>query len=99
MKCSVEICSHALIYVTSFIKTGSAIRKLIRGLLIQARAHTHTQTHRHTETQTHRHTETQRHRDTETQRHEDELINLLSIIQNKQSSLKITIKVDTNFLK
>jgi hypothetical protein len=55
MKCALEVDSDASMYMTSFIKTGSAIQKLIRGLLIQT--HTHSQ--------------------------EDDLINLLSFIQNK----------------
>jgi hypothetical protein len=37
MKYAVEVGSGAMIYITSFIKIGSAIRKLIRG---------ETQTHR-----------------------------------------------------
>jgi hypothetical protein len=39
MKCAVEMNSDALIYMTSFIKIGSAIQKLTKGILIK----THTQ--------------------------------------------------------
>jgi hypothetical protein len=40
---AVEMGSGALIYIPSFIKTGSAIKKLIRGYTYR---HTHTQTAR-----------------------------------------------------
>jgi hypothetical protein len=41
MKCAIQMGSCAMIYIPSFIKTGSGIQKLIKG------THTHTHTHTH----------------------------------------------------
>jgi hypothetical protein len=45
MKYAVEMGSGAMIYIASFLKIGSGIRKLIRG---DSETHTHTHTHTHT---------------------------------------------------